>query len=227
VIEGHTSLGIENTIFQFASVGAAPQDLKYRGEASKLTLGDRNIVREYVTLQPGTAGGGMVTSIGSRNLFMACAHVGHDCHLGDGNVFANSVGLSGHVTIGSCVVVGGLSGIHQFVRVGDFAMLGGGSMAVNDVPPYSMVAGDRAALMGINKLGLERAGFSPEQIQRVRRLFRKLFFSKGLMKEKIARAREEFADESFVDTILCFVESSERGVILPRRVTSSVVPEDE
>ncbi|MCL4139356.1 UNVERIFIED_CONTAM: hypothetical protein GTU68_039304, partial [Idotea baltica] len=160
VIEGNTEIGDENTFFQFASVGAAPQDLKFHGEDSKLIIGNKNTIREYVTLQPGTEGGGMLTSIGDQNLFMASSHVGHDCKVGNANVIANSVALAGHVTIHDFVIMGGLSAVHQFVRIGDSSMISGGSMVIKDIPPFSIAQGDRASLVGINKIGLERRGFS-------------------------------------------------------------------
>ncbi len=217
VIEGHTSIGEGNTIYQFASIGSEPQDLKFKGEASTLTIGDKNIIREYVTLQPGTEGGGMKTVIGNGNLFMANTHVGHDSIIGDSNVFANSSALSGHVIIGNKVTVGGLSGIHQFVRVGDLAILGGGSMVTKDIPPFTMAQGDRAELIGLNLVGLERRGYTSEQIALLKGLYRDTLRAKGLLKDKIAQAREMLKDFDAGNFFLDFIASSERGVALPRR----------
>ena len=163
VIEGHTTLGEQCQISQFASLGAPPQDLKYKGEPSTLVIGRRNVIREYVTLQPGTASGHMTTTIGDENLFMASSHVAHDGIVGNRNVFANSVALGGHVTIGNSVILGGLVGIHQFVRIGDFAFISGGTLVGEDVPPYcfgQFGQTPRGALRGVNTIGLKRAGFS-------------------------------------------------------------------
>lgn len=217
VLEGHTRIGDENQIFQFASIGAVPQDLKYKGEDSLLEIGSRNSIREYVTLQPGTAGGGMVTRIGSGNLFMACAHVGHDSIIGDGNVFANNVALGGHVTVGDQAVVGAFCGIHQFVRIGNLVMLGAGSMVHKDVPPFCIAQGDRAGLVGINRVGLQRRGYSAEAVRSVHRLFRELFYSAGLFRERLAKARGEFEDDQPAKVFFDFIAGSQRGVLGLRR----------
>lgn len=221
VIEGYTSIGNGNRFFQFASVGAIPQDLKYHGEASQLILGDNNIVREYVTLQPGTEGGGMLTRIGNKNLFMACVHVGHDGVVGDNNVFANAAMLAGHVTVGSGAIVGGLVGIHQFVRIGDSAMLGGGTMVVKDIPPYMIAQGDRAGLVGVNSIGLQRLGFSDDEIKAMERAYRSIFMGKGLWSERLAAAESEFSSQPRVLALLNFIKASERGVTMPRRTVES------
>jgi UDP-N-acetylglucosamine acyltransferase len=217
VLDGHTSLGDNNQIYQFASVGAAPQDLKFRGEASTLEIGNGNIIREFTTLQPGTAGGGMRTSIGDKNLFMANSHVGHDCHLGSANVIANSVALAGHVTVGSFVTLGGISAVHQFVRLGDYCFLGGGSMVAHDVPPYCIVEGNRAALAGLNVIGLERRGFSPGDIENLRSLYKRLFHDAGVFKARLDALRPELAAFPAGAVLLNFIETSERGLCMPRR----------
>lgn len=213
VIEGNTRIGNNNQIFQFASIGAAPQDLKFKGEDSVLEIGDSNRIREYVTLQPGTERGGMISKIGSRNLFMANSHLGHDGIVGDDNVIANSVALAGHVTIGSRIILGGLSGVHQFVRVGDFAMVGAGAMVTQDAPPCCIVQGDRARLVGINTVGLERAGYTREEIKAVRDLYKKLFLTTGPFRERLAKARSEDTSSRAASMILSFFTDLSRGVM--------------
>ncbi len=217
VIEGHTTIGNENHIFQFASIGAAPQDLKYGGEDTILEIGDGNIIREYVTLQPGTSSGHARTVIGSHNMFMACSHVGHDGEIGSYNVFANSCALAGHVSIGSRVIIGGLCGVHQFVRVGDLAMLGAGCMVTKDIPPFCIAQGDRAGLVGINKIGLERNGFSPARVQLLRRLYREMFSGNHTLIQRLAGARENYGKDEGALAFIEFIEKSERGVTFPRR----------
>ena len=215
VLEGFTTLGAENKVFQFASVGSAPQDLKFKNEPSTLIIGARNTVREFVTLQPGTASGTMTTTIGDNNLFMANSHVAHDCRVGSSNVFANSAALAGHVQIGSRVIVGGLVAIHQFARVGDLAMLAGGSMVSSDVPPYCIGQGDRCVLRGVNTIGLERAGLSEEQVAEVRRAYRHLFSSVGHLKEKAESLSAELAEKPHIKAMLEFIRSSSRGICQP------------
>lgn len=219
VIEGRTTIGDKNTIFQFASVGAIPQDLKYRGEPSELIIGSRNIIRECVTLQPGTTGGGMITKIGDQNLFMANTHVGHDTFVGSRCVFANGAALAGHVIVGDGVIVGGLSGIHQFVRLGDVAMIGAGAMVSQDVPPYFMAQGDRAKIHGLNRVGLERNGGSREDLAAIRSLYRSVFTPtvvpgapRRTFKERLAASKAEIGANPRAAQVIAFLESSERGV---------------
>jgi UDP-N-acetylglucosamine acyltransferase len=218
VIEGNTRIGDENEFFQFCSVGARPQDLKYRGEPSELHIGNRNIIREYVTLQPGTSGGGMVTRIGDSNLFMANTHVGHDSVVGNRCIMANSAALAGHVTLGDGVVIGGLVGIHQFVKIGDLVMIGGGAMVTRDIPPFCIAVGDRATLQGLNHIGLERGGVSREEISLLRKIYRDILIgdsseTKGMrFKERVdvtrARAQGNAKCEAFIE----FIDRSERGI---------------
>ncbi len=212
VIEGNTSIGDENQFFQFCSVGAAPQDLKYRGEDSILSIGSKNIIREFVTIQPGTAGGGMRSTIGDGNLFMANSHLGHDGVVGNGNIIANSAAIAGHVTMGNFTVVGGLVGIHQFVRLGDYAMLGAGAMVNQDIPPFCIAQGDRARLCGINVIKLERVGVSTEEIRAVKAAYRGLFLGKGKMRDRVERVRSEFSSSTQVKVLCDFIASAERGV---------------
>lgn len=217
VIEGSTKIGNKNHIFQFASIGAVPQDLKFHGENSVLEIGDENIVREYVTLQPGTEGGGMKTTIGSKNLFMACSHVGHDCEIGSRNIFANSVGISGHVTIGNSVTIGGLSGLHQFIRLGDCSFLSGGTMIGKDVPPFCYAQGDRAGLAGINQVGMARNGYEKEDIRLVINIYKELFMGEGLFRERLEALVDKHSDNSTAMQMLSFISESERGVCIARK----------
>jgi UDP-N-acetylglucosamine acyltransferase len=212
VIEGRTSLGARNEIFQFASIGAVPQDLKYHGEPSELLIGDDNRIREFCTLQPGTEGGGMVTRVGNGNLLMNYSHVAHDCILGDRNIVANGTQLGGHVTIESGVVIGALSGIHQFARLGESAIIGAGSMVSQDVPPFCNATGDRATLHGLNTLGLKRRGVSPEAIRALRAAYRLMFQSSLRVAEAVPRIRAEIPGVPEVERFVAFIEQSERGV---------------
>jgi UDP-N-acetylglucosamine acyltransferase len=212
VIEGRTRLGERNRVFQFASVGAQPQDLKYAGEDSALEIGDENLIREFTTLHKGTTGGGGITRIGNRNLFMAYAHVAHDCQVGSGCVLANAATLGGHVEIGDHVILGGLAAVHQFTRIGQHAFVAGGAMVVMDVPPFCTAQGDRAELAGINSIGLARHGFSEDQIGRVKEAYRILFRSKLPLEEAVERLRTELGDEPEVKALLTFVTTSQRGL---------------
>ena len=212
VVEGRTVLGERNRIFQFASVGAVPQDLKYAGEDSTLEIGHDNIVREFASINPGTAGGGMVTRIGSGCLFMVSSHVGHDCRVGNQVILANGAALGGHVVVDDYGIIGGLTGVHQFVRVGESALCAAGAMVSMDVPPFCTVAGDRARLRGLNLVGLRRRGLSPAAIGALKRAYRTLFQQSGLRREGIARARAELGQVAEVGRLLEFVAGSRRGV---------------
>jgi UDP-N-acetylglucosamine acyltransferase len=218
VIEGNTRIGDENEFFQFCSIGARPQDLKYQGEPSELQIGNRNIVREYVTLQPGTSGGGMVTRIGDSNLFMANTHVGHDSFVGNRCIMANSAALAGHVVLGNGVVVGGLVGIHQFVKLGDLVMIGGGAMVTRDIPPFCIAVGDRATLQGLNLIGLERSGVSREEVALLRKVYRDIVIgdspeTKGKrFKERVELARPAAVSNSKAAAFIQFIDRSERGI---------------
>lgn len=217
VIEGRTTLGENCEVFQFASVGAKPQDLKFNNEPSTLVLGSGNKIREFVTLQPGTEHGHMTTVIGDNNLFMANSHVGHDCKVGSNNVFANSAALAGHVTIDNNVILGGIVGIHQFVRIGSFVMLSGGSMVGHDIPPYCIGQGDRCFLRGVNTIGLQRAGFTDEEVSAVKKTYRLLFSSVGGLAEKVKGLPQELRAMEKISHMIDFIESSERGVCSPAR----------
>lgn len=212
VLDGHTTLGADNRIFQFASIGAEPQDLKYRGEPSELRIGDRNIIREFTTLNPGTTGGGMITSLGNDNLVMNYAHVGHDSRVGSRCILANSCALAGHVTIEDYVFVGGLAAVHQFVRVGESALLGGGAMVIHDVPPFCNASGDRARLRGLNVIGLRRRGFDAARIRTIKQAYRLLFDGELPLVEARERCTAELGTEPDVARMLDFIAASKRGL---------------
>lgn len=212
VIEGRTTLGARNRVFQFASVGAEPQDLKYAGEDTQLVIGDENIIREFSTLHIGTVGGGGITRVGNRNLFMNYSHVAHDCVVGNGCILANSVALAGHVEIGDHVILGGLSAVHQFTRLGKHAFVAGGAMVAMDVPPYCTAQGDRAELVGLNTVGLARHGFTEEQQARIKEAYKILFRSKLGLAEALAKLKAELGGHSEIDLLIDFVASSKRGV---------------
>ena len=215
VIDGRTTLGRDNQIFTGAVIGSIPQDLKYRGEDTVLLIGDRNRIREYVTINPGTEGGGGKTVIGSDGLFMAYAHVAHDCLLGDRVVLANSVALAGHITIEDRAVIGGLVGVHQFVRVGTLSIIGGCSRVIQDVPPYATCVGYPAKVFGVNSEGLRRAGMSEENRRVLHHAFRLLFHSKLSMSHALEQVSQEInAHRAFAELqhLLEFIRQSKRGV---------------
>jgi len=212
VIEGNTTLAEGNLIFQFATVGSVPQDLKYKGENSQLIIGNYNIVREFASLNPGTTGGGMVTRVGDHNLLMMYCHIAHDCILGNHNIIANGATLGGHVVIEDYVIVGGLVGIHQFVKVGTGAILGAGSMVSKDIPPYCNATGDRAKLRGLNVEGLKRRGFTREQIDALKKAYRIIFQSGLRTREALKKVREEISNSPEVERMAAFIENSQRGV---------------
>lgn len=212
VVEGRTTLGEGNIIYPFASVGTPPQDLKYKGEASELLIGHRNTIREYVSLNPGTAGGGMVTRVGDQNLLMMQCHIAHDCIIGNRNVIANGATLGGHVVIEDFVIVGGLVGIHQFVRIGSGAIVGAGSMVSKDVPPYCNATGDRARLHGLNTEGLKRRGVDKSVIDMIRRAYRIAFNSKLRTEDALNKIRKEIPVIPEIETFVTFIARSQRGV---------------
>jgi UDP-N-acetylglucosamine acyltransferase len=212
VVQGRTSLGEGNTIFSFTSVGSVPQDLKYRGEPSELLIGDRNTIREYVSLNPGTKGGGMLTRVGNENLLMMYCHIAHDCILGNRNVIANGATLGGHVVIHDHVIVGGLVGVHQFVKIGTSAIVGAGSMVSKDVPPFCNATGDRARLHGLNLEGLRRRGFDKAKVDTLKQAYRIIFQSKMKTAEALNKVRAEIPPSTEIDLLVSFIESSQRGV---------------
>ncbi len=213
VLEGHTTLGQDNEVFTGAVIGSIPQDLKYQGEESLLVIGDRNRIREYVTINPGTAGGGGKTTLGSDGLLMAYAHIAHDCLVGDRVVIANSAALAGHIVVEDRAVIGGLVGVHQFVRIGTLAIIGGCSRVIQDIPPYSTCVGYPARVYGLNTEGLRRAGIEPDAQERLHHAFRVLFRSKLATRTALERlAGDGLIDAPEVTHLVEFIRQSKRGV---------------
>lgn len=212
VLTGPTVIGAGSRIYPFASIGEDPQDLKYRGEPTRLEVGERNTFREGVTVNRGTAGGGGVTRIGSDNLFMAGSHVAHDCIVGNHCVFANCAAIAGHVVIQDRAILGGFSGVHQHSRVGRCAMVGAAAMAAQDVPPFTIAQGDRARLFGLNIVGLRRSGFKLEVLQALKAAYRELFHQGMPMRIALEQVREVYADMPEVVELVDFCESSSRGI---------------
>lgn len=217
VVTGRTSVGANTHIFPFASIGHQPQDLKYRGEKSRLIIGHDNIIREYVTMNPGTEGGAMVTRVGDHGLFMIGVHIAHDCQVGNHVVMANNATLGGHVQVGDYAMLGGLSAVHQFVRVGHHAMIGGMSGVEHDVIPYGSAMGDRARLCGLNIIGCKRRGISRDDIHALRTAYRLLFAQEGTMNERLDDVVEMFNGSETVMEIVEFIRAdSTRAVCQPR-----------
>src|SRR6516164_9041574 len=217
VIDGWTTVGEGTRIFPFASIGLEPQDLKYRGEASELVIGSNNTIREYVTMNPGTEGGGMITRVGDGCLFMVGAHVAHDCQIGNHVIMANNATLAGHVVVEDYAVLGGLCAVHQYVRIGKYAMIGGMSGVERDVIPYGQVMGDRARLYGLNIIGMQRRGFSREDIQGLRNAYQFLFSSEGTLSDRVNETAERFGGIAPVDDILDFIRAdSSRAICQPK-----------
>ncbi len=211
VINGPTTIGADNHIFQFASIGDAPQDKKYRGEPTRLEIGDRNVFRESTTINRGTMHDRGVTRIGSDNLFMAYSHVAHDCLVGDNAVFANCAALGGHVEIGDWVILGGLTAVHQFTKIGAHAFLAGGAIVTRDVPPYVMVAGNPAAPHAVNSEGLKRRGFTPEQVRNIRQAYRIVYRSELRLVEALERL--DAREQPEVRTFATFIRNSGRSIV--------------
>lgn len=213
VVEGNTTLGSGNRIFAHAVVGAPPQDLKYKGEDTLLEMGDGNVVREFASIHTGTVGGGGVTRLANQCLIMASAHVAHDCRLANRVIVATFCALAGHVEAEDGVIFGGVSAVQQFSRVGRLAYVGGVTGVMMDVAPYLMVAGARAEVVGINLVGLQRAGFTEEQIGRVKSAYKIFFRSKLTRKEALDQIRSEMAGNPEIDHWVKFIEASERGIL--------------
>ncbi|HTH95565.1 MAG TPA: acyl-ACP--UDP-N-acetylglucosamine O-acyltransferase [Rhodocyclaceae bacterium] len=213
VIDGHTKIGADNRIFQFCSIGGQPQDKKYAGEPTRLEIGDRNTIRESCTFNIGTTQDGGITRVGNDNWVMAYVHVAHDCSIGDNCIFANSVQLAGHVQIGDFVIIGGISGVHQFVRIGSHSMAGMTTSLSQDLPPYVMASGNPAAARGINVEGLRRRGFSAEAIAAIRRAYKTIYVSGMRLeeaREAIAAEQDEYPE---LKPLVEFLSVSGRGIV--------------
>lgn len=216
VVDGNTTIGPHSKVFPFASVGSLPQDLKYRGEESRLVIGSHTVVRENVTINPGTEGGGMVTRIGDHCLIMVGAHVAHDCQIGDHVILVNCATLAGHVIVEDWAIIGGLSAAHQFTRIGRHAMVGGMSGVEADVIPFGSVAGNRAKLQGLNIVGLKRRSFTRETIHALRNAYRLLFAREGTMAERLEDVAQLFAGNEAVMEIVDFIrKDSSRALCQP------------
>ena len=217
VVDGRTDIGSDTQIFPFASIGHAPQDQKYKGEPSTLRIGANNVIREHVTINPGTLGGGMVTCVGDECLLMVGAHVAHDCTVGNHVIMANNATLAGHVAVEDYAIIGGLSAVHQFCRIGKHAMVGGMSGVECDVIPYGSVMGDRARLSGLNIVGLKRRGFSRTDISALRRAYRLMFAEEGTMAERLEDVVKAYSNQEAVMEIVNFIRSdSNRAICQPR-----------
>jgi UDP-N-acetylglucosamine acyltransferase len=216
VVEGNTTVGAGTRIFPFASVGHQPQDLKFHGEDSRLEIGSNCTIRESVTINPGTENGGMLTKVGDNCLIMANAHVAHDAIIGNNVIMANYVGIAGHVNVGDNVIFGGTCVIHQFTRIGAHAFIGAQSMVDGDVIPYGMAVGNRAALTGLNLVGLKRRKFDREAIHRLRAAYRQIFASEGTLRERVEDAAEIFRDDVLVQEVVRFIsQAGDRPILLP------------
>jgi UDP-N-acetylglucosamine acyltransferase len=216
VVAGDTEIGEGTKIWPFASVGSQPQDLKYNGEPTRLLIGKNNDIREYVTINPGTEGGGGVTRVGDGNLLMIQVHVGHDSQLGNNIVIANDVQIAGHVVIGDNAVIGSMAGLHQFCRVGKGAMVGAASIVVNDVIPYGTTLSVRASLAGLNLIGLKRRGVDKAEINELRRVYKELFLGEGTLMDRAQVLAEEASDNQLVLDLLDFVlANSDRSFCTP------------
>lgn len=220
VIEGHTTIGKENRFAHFAAIGGAPQDMKYQGEPTQLIIGDRNTIREFTTIHTGTAQDAGITRIGNDNWIMAYVHIAHDCQVGNHTIFSSNAQIAGHVEVNDWAIMGGMSGVHQFVRIGQHAMLGGASALVQDIPPFVIAAGDKAAPHGINVEGLKRRGFTPETIAALRQAY-KVLYKDGLSFEDAKAEIQKMIDANAADAMTVekltqfhdFIAASTRGIV--------------
>lgn len=213
VVDGKTAIGDGTHVFPFASIGLAPQDLKYAGEPTATEIGKRNHIREFVTIHRGTSGGGGLTKIGDDNLFMALAHVAHDCQLGNEIIMANAATLAGHVEIADKASVGAYSGVHQFCRIGYEAFVGGYSVVVKDAMPFATIQGNHAKCYGLNRLGMKRRGYSKDTIEKLNHAFHLLLSAKLNTTQAVEKIREEIAGCKEVNLLVEFIETSKRGVV--------------
>ncbi|MCS6761988.1 MAG: acyl-ACP--UDP-N-acetylglucosamine O-acyltransferase [Candidatus Devosia symbiotica] len=221
-VDGNTGIGAGTRIFPFASVGHEPQDLKYHGEASRLEIGQNCIIRESVTINPGTEGGGMLTKIGNECLIMASAHVAHDAIIGNNVIMANYVGIAGHCQIGDNVIFGGTCVIHQYTRIGAHAFVGAQSMVDGDIIPYGIAVGNRASLTGLNLVGLKRRKFDREAIHRLRAAYRQIFSNEGTLRERVEDTADLFKTDLLVQEIVAFImAATDRPILMPRNGQSA------
>ena len=216
-VAGDTEIGARTRVFPFASIGHAPQDLKYRGEATRLRIGADCVIREGVTMNPGTAGGGGVTTVGDRCVFLANCHVAHDCQLGEGVLLSNNVMLAGHCKVGDYAILSGGAAVHQFVRIGAYAFLGGLTGVGEDLIPFGLAIGNRGWLAGLNIVGMKRRGFAQEEIHAARRAYKRLFAGAGTLRERIEEVAEAFSGDRAAEQIVAFLrEGGDRAVLTPR-----------
>ncbi len=218
VVEGNTSIGAGTQIFPFSAIGLVPQDKKFAGEESRLEIGENNVIREHVTMNPGTSGGGNITKVGSHGLYMVGSHIAHDCIIGDHVIFANNATVAGHCLIGDHVILGGLCALHQFVRVGEYAFVGGMTGVEADIIPFGMALGNRAALAGLNLVGMRRHNIPREQIHAVRKAYKDLFADEGTLLERVELVDKEFSSDASVQKIVSFIKSaSDRSFCVPQK----------
>lgn len=218
VVEGRTKVGENTVIYPFASIGQPPQILKYAGEKSEVIIGKDNIIREYVTIQAGSTGGGMVTSIADGCLFMVGAHVGHDCKIGNKVILANYVSLAGHVEIGDYATIGGLAAIHQYARIGSYSMIGGVSAVVRDVIPFGLATNDRATLEGVNLVGMKRRGFSSQENLGAIKAVEEIFSNEGILADRIEKVAAKYKGNQIVEQIIAFLkQDSTRAFCAPKK----------
>jgi len=211
VLDGRTTIGKGTIIYPFASLGSAPQDLKYAGEPSTLIIGENNTIREHVTMNPGTDGNGrMETRIGNNCLFMMASHVAHDCVVGNNVILANNATLAGHVVVGDFAIIGGLSAVHQFARIGEHAMIGGMSGVENDVIPYGLVKGERASLHGLNIIGLKRRGFDNSDVRALQNAYSDLFSDEGTLEARVEKVSNDYAAQDSVSKLIEFAQGKSK-----------------
>jgi UDP-N-acetylglucosamine acyltransferase len=216
-VDGYTTIGDETVIFPFASIGHQPQDLKFKGEKSELIIGKRNQIREHVTMNPGTAGDLMKTVVGDNCLFMMSSHVAHDCIVGNNVIMANNATLAGHVVVGDFAIIGGLAAVHQFVRIGPFSMIGGMSGVPYDVIPFGLVKARTGYLAGLNYVGLERRGYTKDQVQVLMKAYKQLFAEEGTLAERTEQVANDYSSEQTVMRIVDFIrEQTGRSLLQPR-----------
>lgn len=215
VIDGDTTIGEYNNIYPFASLGQDPQDLKYKGEETKLIIGDRNIIREFVTINKGTTAAGK-TQIGNDNVLLSYGHIAHDCIVGNNCIFSNNATLAGHVEVGDFVVIGGMTPIHQFVKIGSHAMIGGAAAVNMDVIPFATAEGNKACLRGLNSVGLKRRGFTSEDIKALKDAYKILFRSNLRLEEAVAEIKNKYKEDKNISYLVDFISKCQRGLTRPR-----------